>query len=202
MPDATARGVPAADGMPESPFVVRAAVMRAREDAGAIRAAALREAAQLRAQAAAEAEATRRAAQARGAAEAAALLAAAGVAADAFLRAREDELGELAFAVAQRLVADMARTTRTVALVRTALAEHRDHARLSLRAPPATAAALRTALAALPGTEGRVEVQADASLRPDECVLVRPQGRTALGPLQQFRALMDGIDAGAGVAGA
>lgn len=188
------------DAVADSPFVVRASVMRAREDAGTIRAAAVREATQLRVQAGADAEAIRRAARVGAAREAAALLAQAASAADGFLRAREDELADLAFALAHRLVDDIARTTRTVALVRTALAEHRDLSRLTLRAPPAIAAELRTALAATPGAAGRVEVQGDPALRPDECLLVGPQGRTALGPLQQFRALMDGLDPG--VAGA
>lgn len=181
----------------ESPFVVRASVMRAREDAGAIRTAALREAAQLRMQAGADAEAIRRTARSGAAREAASLLADAATAADGFLRAQEAELTELAFALAHRLVADLPQTTRTVALVRTALAEHRDLSRLTLRAPHAVATALRTALAATPGAANRVEVQNDPALGPDECLLVGPQGRTALGPLQQFRALMDGLDPGA-----
>ncbi len=190
----------AENAVPDSPFVVRAAVTLAREDAGAIRAAALREAAQLRRQAGADAEAIRRTALGNAAREAATLLADAAAAADAFLRAGEAELTGLAFALAHRLVSDLPHTTRTVALVRTALAEHRDLSRLTLRAPPAVAAALRTALAEAPGAPNRVEVHSDPALRPDECLLVGPQGRTALGPLQQFRALMDGLDPG--VAGA
>lgn len=178
----------------DSPFVVRASVMRAREDAGAVRAAALRDAAQLRMQAGADADAIRRQARDNAVREASALLADASAAADAFLHAQAAELTELAFALAHRLVADLPQTTRTVALVRTALSEHRDLSRLTLRAPPGVATALRKALAATAGAEGRVEVQGDPALRPDECLLVGPQGRTALGPLQQFRALMDGIN--------
>lgn len=169
-----------------SAYVVRAPVPLALQDAGAIRAAAVAEAAQLRTRTAAEMAALRRTAQADSAAGAAALLASAAAAANAFLAAREAELVELAFAIARRLVADLPSDARAVALARTALAEHRDGSRLVLRVPPAIASALRAALAAEKG----VEVREDPALRPDECVLLHPGGRTELGPLQQLRALM------------
>lgn len=174
-----------------SAFVVRAPVMLALRDADAIRAAAVEAAARLHAKAAAEASVLRQSALARGVAEAAAVLAAASVTANDYLMARESELVELAFAIAHRLVTDLPSDARALALARTALSEHRDGSRLTLRAPTATAPALRAALA-----DTGVEVREDALLGPDECVLLHPGGRTELGPLQQLRALMA---AGAGL---
>lgn len=169
-----------------SAFIVRAPVMRALDDEQAVRAATARDAAAIKARAEAEADYYRQATGQAAAAEAARFLAAAQVAAEASLSAHEAELTELAFAIAHRLVADLPRNDRTISLVRTALAEHRDWLRLTVRASPPVAAALRLAL----GGGGKVDVQDDTSLGPDECVLIRPQGRTELGPLQQFRALM------------
>lgn len=168
-----------------SAFVVRAPVMLALRDADAIRAAAVEAAARLHSKATVEANALRQSALARGVAEAAAVLAAASVTANDFLTAREAELVDLAFAIAHRLITDLPRDTRTLALVRTALSEHRDGSRLTLRAPTATAPILRAALA-----NTGVEVREDALLGPDECVLLHPGGRAELGPLQQLRALM------------
>jgi flagellar biosynthesis/type III secretory pathway protein FliH len=186
---------------PGSPYVLRGDTLRARADAAAIREAALADADAVRARAEAEARARAESllgeARARAMSESAALLARAAGDADALLRAREEELTALAFALAHRLVNDLPRDTRTLRLVWTALAEHRDVSRLVLRAPPATAASLRAGLCGGDGdARGRacpVEVVDDATLGADECVLVHPKGRTALGPLQQFRALMDGL---------
>ncbi len=172
-------------GPARSAFVVRAPALLALREANAIRTSAVEAAARLQARAEAEAEGLRRSARARGLAEAAALLASASVTANDFLAAREAELVELAFAIAHRLVTDLPRDARALALAHTALSEHRDASRLTLRAPPATAAALRASLA-----ETGVEVSEDASLGPDECVLLHPSGRAELGPLQQLRALM------------
>ncbi len=174
------------DGGPaKSAFVVRAPAMLALREADAIRAAAAEAAARLHAKAEVEAEVLRRSARAHGLAEAAALLASASATAREFLAAREAEVVELAFAIAHRLIADLPRDERALALARTALSEHRDVSRLGLRAPPATAPALRAALA-----DAGVEVREDASLGPDDCVLLHPHGRAELGPLRQLRALM------------
>lgn len=184
--------------LPASPLVIRADILRARADAAALLAEARAEAARLRAEAEADAEAARASGREdgrrAGEAEAARLVAAASEAADAFLAAREAELGTLALAVAHRLIGALPPEERLFRLVQTALAEHRAELRLALRVPPGDAAGLRAALAEV-DPDGRVTVEEDPAAAPGSCVLAHARGRTAIGLLDQFRALLAGVEA-------
>ena len=190
----------------ESTFIVRAARLRADDDACAIvaeaeqralrlRAAAAAEVASLRLQAEAEAEATLEQARARGldmaAAEAATLIAQVAGSIDRFWREREAELRDVAFAVAHRVLSVLPRDDLTIRLATEAIAEHGRDTRLALKASPDTADRLRDALAKLEFAD-RVSVSPDPSLAPGECTLLYPKGRTEIGLLGQFRSMLSG----------
>lgn len=168
-----------------SPFIVRGPAVAAFRDADLVRAEAHAEAQAIREQALADADEIRRNAMEEGAHHAASLLRSTHNTADRYQRSREVEMVELAFGIAYRLVMDIPRDERTAALVRTALAEHTEWNRLRLRAHPTTAPMLRASLAS-----SGIDVREDETLATDECVLLHPDGRTDLGPVQQFRALM------------
>ncbi len=180
-------------GLPVSPFVIRADVMQAHADAAAIRADAA-------AQAAASAEQTallRREAVAAGhsegleagMAQAARLASEAAAAAEAFLNERAAELQDLGFAIAHRLLASLPRDEILTRLAAEAVAEHRTDVQLTLRVCDADVAPLRAALAEA-DPHGRVAVMGEPSAAPGSCTLVHGRGRTRLGLLDQFRALM------------
>ena len=174
------------DTLPHSPLVVRAAERRAYADAGMIRAAAEADAAALR-------DAERRRGYEQGfrtGLEQGALLAAdAAQAVEAFWAERETELHDLSLAIAHRVLASFSADEVTVRLVREAIAEHRRDVQLTLRVPAGDAPALREALHAV-DPDGRVLVVPDPSARPGTCTLIHPRGRTRIGLLDQFRALM------------
>ncbi len=182
---------------PVSPFVVRAATVAAHADAAAIRADAAAQGAALRARAEAERRQAVAAGHAEGHAEglrsglqrAASLASDAAATVEAFLQAREAELHELAFAIAHRVLASLPPDQVLARLVAEALAEHRREVRLTLRVCPADAGPLREALASAE-PEARVVVAGDPAAAPGTCTLVHPGGRTRLGLVEQFRAMM------------
>ena len=171
-------------GLPSSPLVVRAPELRAHADAAAIRAEA-------EAQREEERRRGREEGLREGLAEAARLAAGAAVAVDAFWAEREGELRDLAFAIAHRILASLPPAEVLARLAGEAIAEHRGDVRLALRVSPGDAPALRAALGAA-DPEGRVIVEPDPAAAPGACTLVHPRGRTELGLLDQFRALMRG----------
>jgi flagellar biosynthesis/type III secretory pathway protein FliH len=182
----------------ESPFVIRAAEVHASADAAAIRASADAAAAAMRRQSVLEYQAERARGRTEGlreGAEAAArLLAEAARRGDEYLEQREAELVELAFAIAQRIIADLAPDEALTRTARAALAEHRADARLTLRVAPDVDAALRVGLADdLVGS--RIELETDPDLASGGCVLIHERGRTAIGIVDQFRALLRGVAA-------
>ena len=185
--------------LPHSRFVIRAAEVAAHADAAAIRAEAAGQAAALRA----GTEAERRRAVADGHAEglrlgmaqAARLAADAADAVAAFLQAREAELHELAFAIAHRLLANLPPHDVLAELAAAALAEHRSDVQLALRVCPADAAPLREALAAIApaSAASRVSVVPDPAAAAGTCTLVHPAGRTRIGLVEQFRAMLQAV---------
>jgi type III secretion protein L len=190
----------------ESAFIVRAARLRADDDARAIvaeaeqhalrlRADAAAEVASLRLQAEAEARVSLEQARARGldmaAAEAAVLIAQAAKSIDRFWREREAELRDVAFAVAHRVLSALPRDDLTIRLATEAIAEHGRDTRLALKTSPDTADRLRDALAKLEFAD-RVSVSPDPSLAPGECTLLHPKGRTEVGLVGQFRSMLSG----------
>ena len=168
-----------------SPHVLRGPVLLALTDAASIREATGLKAASLLAEAAEQAASIRGAAEIAGAAAAARLLTAAQLAIDQAIVRHEAALTELAFQIAARLLGDLPRTDRTAALVRAALRDHADASRLTVRAAPGIAAALRGALA-----DTAVVVAEDAARGLDDCVQLHPGGRTELGVLPQLGALL------------
>ncbi len=124
--------------------------------------------------------------------DAARLAAAAAEATDQFFRAREAELIELSFAIAHRILEQLPPDVVLSSIARTAIAEHRDDLRLTLRVNPVSANGLRTALAQA-GAGGRVNVVADDTCQPGSCTLVHDKGRASIGLLDQFRALMANV---------
>lgn len=179
---------------PASPFVIRAAEVEAHMDAAAIRADAALHARQVAGLAQAEREAAVRAGHEdglrSGAAQAAGLAAGAAAAVEAFWDQREAELRDLAIAVAHRLLASLPPHEVLARLATEAVREHRSDVRLTLRVGGADAGPLRAALADA-DPHGRVAVEADPGAAPGSCVLVHPRGRTRVGLLDQFRALME-----------
>ena len=186
----------AAATLPASPFVVRAAEVVAYADAAAIRASAAGQAEALLARA----EAERRQAVADGHAEglrsgleqAAQLAAETAASVEAFLDERASELHELGFAIAYRVLASLPPDQVLAQLAAEAIAEHRRDVQLTLRVCPADAEALRQALSAA-DPHGRVAVVGDPVAMPGTCTLVHASGRTRLGVVEQFRALMTGV---------
>lgn len=182
--------------LPSSPFIVRADRVRAGCDATAILAAAEAQAERMRRELAAERRATLEEATQeglrRGLAEAAMVAAGATDAVAQFWREREHELAEVAIAAAQRILSSLPVDDTVSRLALEAIAEHVGDATLGLRVRPETAAALRAALAAH-GVAGRVSVVADPAADAGECTLVHPRGRTEIGLLAQFRAMMHAL---------
>jgi flagellar biosynthesis/type III secretory pathway protein FliH len=185
--------------LPFSPFVVRAEVVRAQTDARAIRAAAENEAANIRAALDVERQnALREARQEglrQGLREVAALVANAADAVETFWRQREAELAEVALAIAHRVLASLPADDMITRLAIEAIAEHGANVELTIRTAPDAAAILRQALHDL-DPRGRITVLADVAAAPGECTLVHPRGRTELGLLAQFRAMMENLPAG------
>ncbi len=186
----------AAATLPVSPFVVRAAEVAAHADAAAIRASAAEQADALLARA----ELERRQAVADGHAEglrsglqqAAQLAAETAASVEAFLDERAAELHELAFAIAHRVLASQPPDQVLAQLAAEAIAEHRRDVQLTLRVCPADADALRQAVSAA-DPHGRVAVIGDPAATLGTCTLVHASGRTRLGIVEQFRALMAGV---------
>lgn len=182
--------------LPSSPYIVRSGRLRAHIDATSIRADAEAAAARVRAGIAAERhealESARQEGLRLGLAEAAALTAGAALAVDLFWRERENELAEVALAVAHRVLASLPADDTMARLVSDAIAEHGRDVRLAVRVMPGAAGALRTALEDLEHG-GRVTVVADPAAAPGECTLVHPRGRTDVGLLAQFRAMMGSL---------
>ena len=168
--------------LPSSPLVVRAPELRAYADAAAIRAMAEREREDERRQG-------REQGLREGLTEAASLAAGAAAAVDAFWAEREGELQELAFAIAHRILSTLPPGEVLTRLAREAIAEHRRDVQLTLRVAPDAAPALRATLAET-DPEGRVAVEPDPRAGSGACTLVHPRGRTKVGLLDQFRALM------------
>ncbi len=182
--------------LPSSPFVVRADRVRAGLEARALLARAEAEAAEVRSGIAAERHAALEGGRAeglrRGLAEAAALAAEAARAVDLFWREHEAELGEVALAIAHRVLSSLPGDDAVTRLALEAVAEHGRHATLTLRVGPDAAAPLRLALAER-GADDRVTVLTDPAAPPGACTLVHARGRTEVGLLAQFRALLDAL---------
>lgn len=183
-----------ASPLPHSPFVIRREDMHARDTAAQIVERAQNRAEEIERDA-------RHALQAEwsqahetglrdGRTEAARLLAEAASAVGQFFDDREAELTELAFAVAYRVIGTMTPNQQMIHAARTAIAEHRGAAHLCVRVAPSMADELRKALAES-DMQGRVEVEADEHAPPGSCTLVHPRGRSSLGILDQFRALLN-----------
>lgn len=172
--------------LPRHPLVVRGPELQALRDAVAIRD-------QARQEAAAERDRERRRGYDDGLREAAAaaaqLVRDTEAAVGVYWSRREQELVPLALAIAHRVVSGLPPDDVLAGIARTAIAEHRQDTSLTLRAAPDEAAVLRRCLAGDAAT-ARVEVQADASLPPGGCVLSHPRGRTVIGLLDQFRAML------------
>lgn len=179
--------------LPASPFVVRAPEARAMRDARAILADAQAEASRIRADAQAERVAVLAAARAEGLAQAAAetapLATATAAAAAEFWSDREAELRDLALAMAYRILSRLPAADLLIELARDAITEHARDTRLALRVAPDLLPAFRTALDRQPFGD-HVTVTGDPDLTPGECALIHPRGRTDLGLLSQFRAMM------------
>jgi flagellar biosynthesis/type III secretory pathway protein FliH len=186
---------------PESPFIIRAEHSRALRDAQAILAEARGAAARIRADAEAERSAALQAARLeglrQGGAEAASFAAAAAAAVEMFWAEREAELRDVALAIAHRILARIPADDLMARLATEAIAEHGRDTGLALRTSPDMAAVLR---AALQGHEhgDRVVVVGDPRLGPGDCVLTHPRGRSDIGLLAQFRAMVQGTGDGDG----
>lgn len=179
--------------LPASPFVVRADIVQAHASAAAIRDDAVAQAAAILerareqrrdAVAAGHAEGLR-----TGAAQVAQLAAAAATSIDVFLDERAVELQELAFAIAHRMLASLPHDECLACLAAEAIAEHRLDVRLTLRVSDGDAGPLRAALAEA-DPHGRVAVVGDPAAEPGSCTLIHSRGRTRIGLLEQFRALI------------
>ena len=178
------------------PFIVRADGVRAAADAKDILAEAKAEAVRIREEAVAERqEALQEAIRdglRQGLAEAAALTAQAAEALDLFWREREGELGEVALAVAHRILSTLPPTETLVRLALDAISEHGRDVGLAVRVRPEIAVVLRSVLQEK-GYGDRVDVIADPALPSGGCTLVHPRGRTEIGLLAQFRAMLKSL---------
>ncbi len=179
--------------LPVSPFVIRAAEAQAHADAVTIRADAATEAAQIIERTVGQRREAVEAGYAEGlrsgAEQAARLASECAATVDLFLDQRTTELHELAFAIAHRLLASLPPDATLAGLVAEAIGEHRRDVQLTLRVCDADAGPLRAALAEA-DPSGRVAVTSDPAASPGTCTLVHPKGRTRLGLVDQFRALM------------
>lgn len=177
----------------DSPFIVRAEHRRAYADAEAIVAQAKEDAARMRAEAEVERSAVLQDARSQGlrqaAAEAATLAANTAEVIELFWSEREKELRDVALAVAHRVLADLPADEVMLRLASEAIAEHGRDVRLALRTSPDMADALRIALQARHFGD-RVTVVGDPTLTAGNCTLLHPRGRTEVGLLAQFRAML------------
>ncbi len=179
-----------------SAFIIRGNILRAHQDANMILVDARTEASRVRA--GLDAERLRIFEQARvqglrqGLSEAAAVAANAAKAIDDFWLEREAELADVAFAIAHRIVASLPADQMLAQLASEAIAEHGASVQLTLRTAPDAAAGLRDFLKQSAHGD-RVTVLADPAAAPGECALSHRHGRTNLGLLAQFRAMMDGL---------
>lgn len=178
------------------PSILRADRVRAAADAQDILAEAKAEAVRLRDEAAAERqEALEQAIRdglRQGLTEAAALTAQAAKALDLFWREREGELGEVALAVAHRILSTLPPTETLVHLALDAISEHGRDVGLAVRVRPEIAVVLRSVLQEKDYGD-RVDVIADPALPSGGCTLVHPRGRTEIGLLAQFRAMLNSL---------
>jgi type III secretion system HrpE/YscL family protein len=190
MNDAEAAAV---DALPKSPLIIRREIMGVKNEAREIISRAEREADGIRLEARRQAEQERHRGHADGVkdgrAEAARLLAEASATVDAFYEAREKELMDLAFAIAERLIGALPEHERLARVAQAALAEHRGDQKITLRVGPGTAAPLRDALRQY-DQHGRVTIETDEHAAPGSCTLLHDRGRSSIGLLDQFRALM------------
>jgi flagellar biosynthesis/type III secretory pathway protein FliH len=179
--------------LPTSPWVVRGDLVDARQQADAVLSAARAGAARLSAEAADEAdrvlEEARQEGLRDGAAAAAALIAKVSVDLEFYLKAREAELGTLAFAIAHRILGALPEEERLARAVRTALDEHRSASGLRLRTSPQMETVLRTVLEETEAGAS-VTIEVDDTALPGECTLIHPRGRIAVGPIDQLLALL------------
>ena len=178
------------------PFIVRADRVRAAADAQDIVAEAKAEADRIREEANVERrEVLQQAIQdglRQGLAEAAALTAQAAEALELFWREREGELGEVAIAIAHRIVSTLPPTETLVRLALDAISEQGRDVGLAVRVRPEIAVVLRSVLQEQ-GFGDRVDVIADPALPSGGCILVHPRGRTEIGLLAQFRAMLNSL---------
>lgn len=184
-------------GLPTSAFVIRCDDLRSRADAQAI----LADAERIRQEAARDRlellEAARLEGLRQGLEEAAGVAARAAEAVEAFWAQRDAELPDLVFALAHRVLASLPADDLMLRLVRDAIAEHGRDVRLTLRLAPEAATALRDALGHALGdaeAKDRVAVIGDPETAPGECTLVHARGRTDIGLLAQFRAMLASLD--------
>jgi len=181
---------------PHSALIIRSTILRAHQDADTILADARTEASRVRAGLDVERrqifEEARQQGLRQGLSEAAAVAANAAKAIDDFWREREAELAEVAFAIAHRVVASLPADQILAQLVSEAIAEHGASMQLTLRTAPEAAAGLRDFLKQSADGD-RVTVLADPAAAPGECTLSHRHGRTNLGLLAQFRAMMNGL---------
>lgn len=184
--------------LPTSPFIVRADRVRAGLEANAILAAAETQAERIRTAVAAERQAALETARQeglrQGLAEAAGMAAGATQAMAQFWREREQELAEVALAVAHRVLSSLPVDDTVSRLALEAVAEHAGDAALGLRVRPEAAASLRAALEQH-GAGGQVSVVADPAAAAGECTLVHSRGRTDIGLLAQFRSMLHALPA-------
>ena len=181
---------------PNSLFIIRGNILRAHNDAHTILADAKTEANRVTAELDAKRlhifEEARLQGLSQGLSEAAAVAANAAEAIDAFWLEREGELAEVAFAIAYRIVASLPPDKILAQLVSEAIAEHSASIQLTLRTAPEAAACLRDCLKNSVHGD-RVTVLADPAAAPGECTLSHRHGRSNLGVLAQFRAMMNGL---------
>jgi flagellar biosynthesis/type III secretory pathway protein FliH len=182
--------------VPNSPFIVRGDILRAHKDAQAILAEARDEASRLRAELLAERlgvlEKAHQQGLKQGLAEAAAVAANAADAIGAFWKKQENELTEVAFAIAHRIVASLPANAILAQLASKAIADHGADVHITLRTAPDAAIHLREFFKNNDHA-GRVTVLADPTAAPGECTLFHRRGRANLGLLAQFRAMMSGL---------
>lgn len=181
----------------ESPLIIRREVMRARESVHGMYARAAHEAELMRQEARRVSLHDRKLGYEEGIQEgredAAKLLAETSAMVDQFYAEREQEITKLAFAIAHRIIDMLPPDEQVARVAQAAIAEHRNAAKLWVRVSPADAPALR-ALMQEYDTEGRVEIQADETAAPGSCVLVHPRGRSSVGVLGQFLAMMQEVE--------
>jgi type III secretion system HrpE/YscL family protein len=190
MSDADAMAV---DALPKSPLILRREIVGVKNEAREIIERAEREAEGIRMEARRQAQQDRHQGHAEGVkdgrAEAARLLAEASATVDAFYEAREQEFTDLAFAIAYRLIGELPEQEQMARVARAALGEHRGGVKIMLRVGPGTAGPLRDALRPY-DPEGRVDIETDETAPPGSCTLLHDRGRSSIGLLDQFRALM------------